>query len=204
MIPAREPIEHTAEVHVDTPSIPIKKQSPKISAGIIIFTVLVFIAFVFCLAGNTIGMFNSRTNSSCYSIWGYKPRCLGSWFVKVEFRREDGRTCEKSESLIQAAQAFSVMCIIGGFLTTCVAILELLHFAELAIVCIIMSVINTVATLVVWSTMIALYWSNQCHTRRFPHEYRIGPGLALYISAWCLQMVADAVLIVDIYLGNAK
>lgn len=181
-----------------------KKKLP-FSIGVLIFTILIIIAFVLCLAGMTLGMMDSRADSSCISIWGNKPKCLGSWFRHMDFEDFFGHgECKKADSLVQGAQAFSVMCLIGGFLTSCVALLELFHFAELAVVACIISTISMISTLVVWATMLAFYWSNLCGVVVYADTYKIGNGLILFITAWSIQMVANGVLIIDIYLGNSK
>lgn len=201
---AHEPVD---DKHSEKAEEPKKENSRfKTTPGVLIFLFCVFIAFVFCIAGMPIGMFNSRQDSSCISIWGYKPKCLGTWFRHMDFEdfRESGLPCKKADSLIQGAQAFSVMCIIGGFLSVVVAFLEVFNYAELAVVAGIMSCINTVATLVVWSTMTAMFWANLCGTGVYADTYKMGAGLILFITAWCLQMVGNVALIIDIYLGNAK
>ncbi|CAD2218800.1 amastin-like surface protein-like protein [Angomonas deanei] len=178
----------------------------KFSIGVLIFTFLNLCGFVFCIAGMSIGQFEEREGDGCWSIWGYKPKCSGTWFRHTDWEdfRMSGKYCKKGESLSEGAQAFSVMSIIGGFLTTATAFLELFHFAELAVVATIMSCINSVATLVVWSSMLAMYWSFLCGIYFFAGDYKIGAGLALFITAWCVQMVANLVIIIEIGLGNAK
>lgn len=183
-----------------------EKAKLKFSIGVLIFACCIFAAFVLCLAGMTLGMMDSRTDSSCISIWGNKPKCLGSWFRHMNFDEfgPDGIPCKKADSLMQGAQAFSVMCLIGGFLTTSVALLELFHFAELAVVACIMSSISMISTLVVWATMLAFYWSNLCGQVVYADTYKLGNGLILFITAWCLQMIGNLTLMIDIYLGNSK
>lgn len=183
-----------------------EKKKPKFSVGVLLFAIFIFAAFVFCLAGMTIGMMDSRTDNTCISIWGFKPNCLKSWFRHIDFDDFEGtgRECKKADSLMQGAQAFSVMCLIGGFMTTAVALLELFHFAELAVVACIISSISMISTLVVWATMLAYYWSNLCGIVVYADEYRIGNGLILFITAWCLQIVGTFILMIDIYLGNSK
>ncbi|KAL7699507.1 amastin-like protein [Lotmaria passim] len=206
--PVRENSSHSSENSESKPAHEAekKKAKPKFSIGVLLFAICVFSAFVFCLAGMTLGMMDKRGSKSCISIWGYKPKCLGSWFRHINFEDFEGtgRQCKKGDSLMQGAQAFSVMCLIGGFMTTSVALLELFHFAELAVVACIISSISMVSTLVVWSTMLAYYWSNLCGVVVYADEYRIGNGLILFITAWCLQMVGTFILVVDIYLGNSK
>lgn len=182
-----------------------KKKLP-FSIGVLLFAIFIFAAFVLCLAGMTLGMMDKRGGKDCISIWGYKPKCLGSWFRHIDFDNFEGsgRECKKGDSLMQGAQAFSVMCLIGGFMTTAVALLELFHFAELAVVACIISSISMISTLVVWATMLAYYWSNLCGLVVYADEYRIGNGLILFITAWCLQIVGTFILMVDIYLGNSK
>ncbi|KPI87869.1 amastin-like protein [Leptomonas seymouri] len=206
-----QPVDDDASSHSSKHS-PVKaaadsgKNKPKFSVGVLVFAVLIFAAFVLCLAGMTIGMMDKRGGSECISIWGYKPKCLGSWFRHIDYENFEGsgKQCKKADSLMQGAQAFSVMCLIGGFMTTCVALLELFHFAELAVVACIISSISMVATLVVWSTMLAYYWANLCGVIVYADDYKIGKGLILFITAWCMQMVATFTLMVDIYLGNSK
>lgn len=183
-----------------------KKGKLPFSIGVLIFTILVCIAFVFCLAGMSIGMMDHRDNSSCISIWGYKPECLKTWFRHFDWDTfgPNGTKCNKGDSLMQGAQAFSVMSMIGGFLSACAAILEVIRYAEFAVVACIISCINTVATLVVWSTMLAMYWANLCGVGVFADTYRIGNGLILFITAWCLQMTANITLMIDVYLGNSR
>jgi cation transport ATPase len=183
-----------------------EKAKPKFSIGVLIFAFFIFVAFVLCLAGMTLGMMDKRNSKACISIWGYKPKCLGSWFRHIDFDDFEGtgRECKKGDSLMQGAQAFSVMCLIGGFMTTSVALLELFHFAELAVVACIISSISMISTLVVWATMLAYYWSNLCGVVVYADEYKIGNGLILFITAWCLQIVGTIVLMIDIYQGNSK
>lgn len=183
-----------------------KKPKKPIVVGVIVYLVLSFIAFIFCIAGMPIGMFESRTDDSCISIWGYKPRCLGSWFRHIDFDdwMGSGLPCKKADSLIQGAQAFSVMCIIGGLFTVAVGLLQALNFADLAIVAVIIGSINLVATLVTWAAMTAMYWSNLCGLIIYADTHTIGAGLALFISAWCLQMVANGAMVIEIYLGHCK
>ncbi|KAK7197985.1 Amastin surface glycoprotein [Novymonas esmeraldas] len=207
---SHQPVEDEQSSHGSSKAPPAAApepaKKPRFSIGVLLFAIFIFVAFVLCLAGMSIGMMDSRTDSSCISIWGNKPNCLKSWFRHMDFDEfgPDGIPCKKADSLMQGAQAFSVMCLIGGFLTTSVALLELFHFAELAVVACIMSSISMIATLVVWATMLAFYWSNLCGQVVYADSYKIGNGLILFITAWCLQMVGNATLIVDIYLGNSK
>ncbi|KPA85214.1 amastin-like protein [Leptomonas pyrrhocoris] len=183
-----------------------EKKKPKFSVGVLLFAIFIFVAFVLSLAGMTLGMMDKRGSNACISIWGYKPKCTGSWFRHIDFKNfeNSGRECKKGDSLMQGAQAFSVMCLIGGFMTTGVALLELFHFAELAVVACIISSISMISTLVVWSTMLAYYWADLCGIIVYADTYKIGNGLILFITAWCLQMVASLILMIDIYLGNSK
>lgn len=90
-------------------------------------------------------------------------------------------------------------------MTTIVALLEIAQFAEIAVVAVIISSINTVATLVTWATMTAMYYSNLCGVTDYRRlNYRYGNGLILYVTAWCVQMVANIALIIDIAYGNVK
>lgn len=203
-----EKSSHSSAKSSEKPAVEGEKEQkkPRFSVGVLLFAIFIFAAFVLCLAGMTLGMMDSRTSSACISIWGWKPKCLGSWFRHIDFDDFEGtgKTCKKGDSLMQGAQAFSVMCLIGGFMTTAVALLELFHFAELAVVACIISSISMIATLVVWSTMLAYYWSNLCGVIVYADTYRIGNGLILFITAFCLQMVGTFTLMVDIYLGNSK
>lgn len=179
---------------------------PGVSAAVLIFTILNLCGLVFCATGISIGMIQNRETKACISIWGYKPKCLGAWFRHMDWDDfgDEHISCKKGDSLMQGAQAFSVMSIIGGLLTTATAFLELFHFAELAVVAAIMSFINMIAVLVVWSTMLAMYWANLCGQGVYADTYRISSGLALYITAWCCQFVANLTIVIAIGLGQAK
>ncbi|EPY15356.1 amastin-like surface protein-like protein [Strigomonas culicis] len=181
-------------------------EKPPLSMGVLVFTVLNVCGFVFCAAGISIGMMEKKGSTACYSIWGYKPKCLETWFRHIDWDEwGPGKVvCAKGNSLMEGAQTFSVMSIIGGLLTSATAFLELFHYAELAVVAAIMSFINMVAVLVVWSTMLAMYWANLCGQGVFADDYRIGAGLILFITAWCCQFVANATIVVTIALGHAK
>lgn len=204
--PAEDKSSVSSKESAPKPVAEAAKKKPKFSIGVLLFAIAIFAAFVFCLAGMTIGMMDAREGDSCISIWGFKPKCLKSWFRHIDFDDFEGtgRECKKADSLMQGAQAFSVMCLIGGFMTTAVALLELFHFAELAVVACIISSISMIATLVVWATMLAYYWSNLCGVVVYADEYKIGKGLILFITAWCLQIVGTLILMVDIYMGNSK
>lgn len=200
-----------SESHQPVEEAPVTKAAPKpkLSIGVLVFSICVFAAFILAIAGIAIGMMDSRDSKACISIWGYKPKCLGTWFRTIKWEEfgnaedPDGY-CKKGDSLMKGAQAFSVMSVIGGFLTVFVALLELFHYAELAVVACIIASIGMVATLVTWSTMLAMYWSNLCGQGVYADTYKMGNGLILFITAWCLQMVGILVLIVDVYRGNAK
>lgn len=198
-----EPIQDDVRVH--SPKQDKKEDSPA-TIGFLYFSFTFFASFVLNVAGISIGMMDSRTDDSCIAIWGIKPKCYSTHFKPLiwEDWKGSGKYCGKGDSLIQAAQAFSVMCVIGAFLTFCVCILQLIRFAEFAVVACIIASISTVATLVVWSTMCALYWANLCGCGVFADSYKLGVGLILFISSWCGQMSGILVLILDIYLGNSK
>lgn len=188
------------------PAKPKKNVHNPVTIGFCFFTFMFFVSFVFNITAISIGMMDSRTSDACISIWGPKPKCYGSHFQPWEWDdyKGTGEKCEKGNSLIEAAQAFSIMCVIGAFLSLGVCALQLIGFADFAVVAAIMTSISTVGTLVVWSTMLAMYWANLCGQGVYADDYKIGVGLILYITSWCCQMTGLMVLILDIYLGNSR
>lgn len=199
-------VEKGEEAHHDAPA-----DKKKISIGSIVFLFLFIASFAFCAGAIAIGMADSKHDSSCLSMWGWKPNCNKTWFRKYNFDRylqtvtgEPWRKCDKASQLMNGAQAFSVMCVIGTFLTSLCGVLEVLQYAELAVVACIMGSITCVATLISWTTMVAFWMNDMCGAGKFKDDYNMGVGLILFITAFCVEFVAIIVLVIAIALGDAK
>lgn len=191
---------------VENEQKPKKKEHSPVTPGFLFFTAMFVCSFGLNAGGISIGMMDSKVDNSCIAIWGIKPNCYKTHFKHLDWDdwKGTGKKCDKGDSLVQAAQAFSVMAVIGAFLVIGVCILQLIGFAEFAVVAGIIASIATTATIVVWSSMTALYWANLCGVGVFADDYKLGVGLILFISSWCGQMAGLLVLILDIYLGNSK
>ncbi|CAG9581806.1 amastin-like protein [Leishmania major strain Friedlin] len=167
--------------------------------SMIVYVVLQFIAFFFVLVGTPLDMFRGNDpvaayRSVCITLWGWKSRCTSSVYeAGVD---ELWRDCGGRRKRFRAAQVLAVISIfvygaafvLGVLLLCCCSIFRLL--------CLALNIVGVFTLSVVWVVMVVTYYKHEALTcPNLKGFFNYGAGFALFLVAWCLDIINIAVLL---------
>lgn len=183
------------------------------SVGIVVFTVMELLVFVFVVIGTSTSQFKPRSGTTsrnmppdhndlnevlsfdpCLTMWGLKPVCNGS---KYSAKWSAAFGCVQRRDAMNASAAFAV----GSIIFTLLAfICGVLHFAgklKKFSAAVILTGIATFTTLVPWACVATVYNSNMCMCKLcldfyegpLMYYFRYGPGFSILIVSWVLQLL---------------
>jgi hypothetical protein len=164
--------------------------------GIIIYSILQFVAFLFILVGTPIDMFRVKGekvigNKGCVTMWGYKKKCYSTTYdLKVGKIFE---LCKGRKDRFRAAEAFAIIniiiygvaCVLGFVMLCCCHCLRW--------VCLVLNIFGF-TSVVSWAIMADAYGSKSGdlgagYCGKLKTLYKYGAGFALLVTAWCLDIV---------------
>lgn len=169
--------------------------------GIIIYSILQFIAFVFILVGTPIDMFRDKSinrigDTQCVTMWGLKTKCYST---KYDTRPKDMFTsCKGRLDRFRAAEAFAIIniafyglgCLFGFIMLCCCLCFRWL--------CLILNILG-ITSCVSWAIMVYAHSttsdkvnlpSKANYCLKLKDYYNYGAGFALVVVAWCLDIIA--------------
>ncbi|KPA82139.1 amastin-like protein [Leptomonas pyrrhocoris] len=169
-----------------------------VKVGIVIYSILQFIAFLLILVGTPIDMFRAKNedtigNKPCVTMWGIKEKCYST---KYDIRPKDlFALCKGRLDRFRAAEAFAIINI-AIYLVACIlGFVQLCCCHCLRWVCLLLNILG-ISAVVTWAIMADAFGSKS-GADRFNIGYcgklkdfsKYGAGFGLFVTAWCLDIV---------------
>lgn len=181
--------------------------------GLIVFTAIEFIVFLFTLIGTPIAQFvpvphywGNWVDHSCYTLWGIKVPCSSTKYSTkgdVWLWSGDGNSnCKQRKRIMAAAGALAIISICISFLIViCGALLIWKGWRQLFIPTTVMCIVTFSTLLVCWACVAGVYHDRMCKRGYFGINmkdmgYKLGPGFILILIAWILQLVNSVLMVV--------
>nr|ACS87803.1 d-amastin [Angomonas deanei] len=166
--------------------------------GIIIYSIVQFIAFLFILVGTPIDMFRAKNvdligNTKCLTMWGAKEKCYST---KYDTRINDlFAFCEGRRDRFRAAEAFAIINIAIYGVACILGFVQLCCCHCLRWVCLVLNILG-ITSVVSWAIMSDSFLKrngtrglNVVLCGKLNAYYKYGAGFALFVVAWCLDII---------------
>ena len=173
-----------------------KKTSPlaNTSKPGFMFATIIGIAFLFCIVGSatSFASFNLNNVQAEVGLWQITQSTPTS---TAEISIGD-LTCSDYKERIRAGEAFSILSCIFLFVSFLLAVSRF-HKPSLRIPASGVALFGSICQLITWGVGATIYNTGFCGNASLRASgYTIGPGLALYVTAWCITLVISIVNIV--------
>ena len=174
----------------------LSKDSPfaKSSRAGLLFAAIIFVALIFSIVGSATSFANFNLNNvqADVGLWQITQSTLTS---TVEISIGD-LTCSDYKERIRAGEAFSILSCIFLFVSFLLAVSRF-HKPSLRIPASGVALFGSICQLITWGVGATIYNTGFCGNASLRASgYTIGPGLALYVTAWCITLVISIVNII--------
>ncbi|GET92141.1 amastin-like surface protein, putative [Leishmania tarentolae] len=163
------------------------------SIGMIIYTILQFIAFLLVLVGTPIDMFRSNEKllvpaNPCLTLFGFKMDCSSTNYFGTS--DEMWASCTGRRDRFRAAQVFAIISIVVYGAAFVLGLLTLCRRPRLRWVCLALSIAGIVTLCIVWACMAVTYNKDEGENCAAANDFmKFGAGLVLLLVAWCLDII---------------
>ena len=166
-----------------------------VKIGIIIYSILQFIAFLFILVGTPIDMFRAHEksvwgNTQCLTMWGFKMKCYSNTYDIKPSKLFPACTGRKDR--FRAAEAFAIINIVVYGVACILGFVQLCCCGCLRWVCLVLNIFG-ITSVVSWAIMADAHSTKKGdglgYCAKLSVDYKYGAGFALLVTGWCLDIV---------------
>lgn len=180
--------------------------------GLVIYSIVQFIAFLFILVGTPIDQFRVEndevfSNSPCLTVWGWKNKCISATWNSLTNDYWSG--CPDRVKRFRAAEALSIAAIVITLVAFILGFVMLCCCQCCRWLCLLLNLLGTGCACAVTALMIDAFYNDHetetipklnasCDALRenrlmggasAPTHFKYGAGFALYIVGWGLCFI---------------
>lgn len=191
--------ETEAAAATNEPVAPASGESGLVNIAPTLFTLISFGVLVLLVVATPITWFYRKTPASYtrVSIWSTTAEFADPTIASTEVLVVD-MTCSTLRARFRAIEAFAILSIVAAALTTALGLASRVAGKALT-PGLALALVTVASTVTTWAMAVRLYYqSNQCALASYSQQkYEFDAGLALFVTASVLALIAAAVAFVE-------